>query len=48
MTDKQLRKLSRGELLELLLAQTRESEQLRRELEETKRKLEWQSLFQTK
>lgn len=40
MTDKQLRKLSRGELLELLLAQTRESEQLRRELEETKRKLE--------
>lgn len=40
MTKKELKKLSRAELLELLLVQTREVERLREELEETKRLLE--------
>lgn len=44
MTDKELRKLNRAELLELLLAQSKESEQLRRELEEVKRQLESRQL----
>lgn len=39
MTDKELRRLSRTELLELLLTQSRESERLRRELEEVKQQL---------
>lgn len=34
MTDKELRKLSRAELLELLLIQTRETERLRAQLQE--------------
>jgi len=34
MTDKELKKLNRAELLELLLAQTRENELLQQKLEE--------------
>lgn len=40
MTDKQLRKLSRRELLEMLVIQTRKVEALEKQLEETNRKLE--------
>lgn len=40
MTDKELRKLSRSELLEMLLIQSREVERLKNELEEANRKLE--------
>ena len=40
MTDKQLRKLSRGDLLELLLIQTKENERLRAELEQANAQLE--------
>lgn len=40
MTDKDLKKLTRMELLELLLEQTKENEQLRRELAEAKTALE--------
>lgn len=40
MTDKELRRLSRMELIGLLLEQTRESERLRQELEQTKALLE--------
>lgn len=40
MTDKELRKLSRAELLEMLLIQTKEVERLREELEEAKSRLE--------
>lgn len=36
MTDKELKKLSRLELLELLLAESRENERLRAELEQIK------------
>ena len=36
MTDKELKKLSRLELLELLLVETRENERLREELEKAK------------
>ena len=39
MTDKELKRLSRAELLELLLMQTRESEQLKMQLEEARREL---------
>lgn len=39
MTEKQLKKLSRRELLEMLVVQTRKVEQLERQLEETNRKL---------
>ena len=39
MTDKELRRLSRGELLEMLLAQTRENQRLREELERTQAEL---------
>lgn len=39
MADKGLKSLSRSELLELLLAQTRENEQLRRDLLETRQQL---------
>ena len=34
MTEKELRRLSRAELLEMLLAQTEENRQLKRELQE--------------
>lgn len=40
MTDKQLRKLKRAELLELLVEQAAEMEQLRGELEAARRELE--------
>lgn len=39
MTDKELRKLSRADLLEILLEQGKETEQLRAELEEAQAKL---------
>ncbi len=40
MTDKELRKLSRSELLEMLLIQSKEVERLKGELKEANRKLE--------
>ena len=40
MTDKELKRLSRTELLELLLQQTRERERLEKELEEARQMLE--------
>lgn len=40
MTEKQLKKLSRRELLEMLVVQTRKVEQLERQLEEANRKLD--------
>lgn len=40
MTEKELKRLSRSELLELLLIQTRERELLEEKLEEAERKLE--------
>lgn len=40
MTEKELRRLRRADLLELLLEQSRENERLRRELEEARAKLE--------
>lgn len=40
MTEKELLKLKRSELLEIMLAQSREIDSLREELAETKRKLE--------
>jgi len=40
MTDKQLKKLSRAELLEMLLMQTNEVKRLTEELEQTKKQLE--------
>ena len=39
MTDKELRRLSRGELLEMLLAQMEENEKLNRQLREAKAQL---------
>lgn len=40
MTDKELRRLSRAELLEMLLAQTDENERLRKRLVEVERSLD--------
>lgn len=40
MTDKELKRLSRAELLELLLVQTKEVERLRKELKQTRLQLE--------
>ena len=40
MTDKELRRLSRAELLEMLLAQTEENERLRKRLVEVERSLD--------
>jgi hypothetical protein len=40
MTDKELRKLSRAELLQLLVAQGKELEQVKMELDEAKKQLE--------
>lgn len=39
MTDRELRKLSRADLLELLLKETQENEKLRAQLEEANKKL---------
>lgn len=44
MTDKELKRLKRVDLLELLLAQSRENDHLRAELEETRRKLDAKEL----
>lgn len=44
MTEKELKKLNRSELLELLLEQCRRNEQLEQELEETKKQLESKQL----
>lgn len=40
MTEKELLKLKRSEMLEIMLAQSREIDKLRKELEETKAQLE--------
>lgn len=40
MTDKELKRLSRAELLELLLEQVEENERLHKEIEELKNQLE--------
>lgn len=40
MTEKELLKLKRSEILEIMLAQSREIDKLRKELEETKSQLE--------
>lgn len=40
MTDKELRRLSRAELLEMLLAQTEENDRLRKRLAEVERALD--------
>ena len=39
MTDKELRKLKRGQLIELLLAESEEIDRLRKQLSETEEKL---------
>ena len=44
MTDKELKKLKRAELLQLLLTQSREIDRLRNELDEANKKLEDRSL----
>lgn len=44
MTDKELRKLSRRQLIEMLLLQSREMEELRRKLEKAEKKLESREL----
>ena len=44
MTDRELRKLGRRDLLELLVAQGREQESLKKELEEARAKLEERDL----
>ena len=40
MTDKELRKLKRGELLEMLLEQSRENDELKKQLSDMQKKLE--------
>lgn len=45
MTDKELRKLSRRELLEMLILQTRKVESLEKQLEEANRKLQDRQLL---
>ena len=40
MTDKELKKLKRIELLEMLIEQSKENEELKRQLEEANKKLE--------
>ena len=44
MTDKELRKLTRSELLELMLEQRREIDRLQEELEETREALQERNL----
>ena len=46
MTDKELHKLSRKELLEMLLAQTQENEKLKEELRRAQRQLSDRRLLQ--
>lgn len=45
MTDKELQKLNRRELLEMLIVQTKEVERLQAELDETREKLESRDLM---
>lgn len=45
MTDKELKKLSRMELVEMLLILTRENEQLTQQLEQTRQQLESRTLL---
>lgn len=45
MTDKELNRLKRVDLLELLIAQSRENDRLRAELEEARSKLEAKELL---
>ena len=44
MTDKELKRLSRGELLEMLIAQARENEKLKQELEDAQAALQDRSI----
>ena len=44
MTEKELRRLSRAELLEMLLAQTEENRQLKRELQEAREALTYRKI----
>lgn len=44
MTERELKKLSRSDLLELLLVQTKENELLKKKLEETEKALEERQL----
>ena len=46
MTEKELRRLSRTDLLEMLLEQSKEVQRLQQELEETKQKLEDRRLLE--
>ena len=46
MTEKELRRLSRTDLLEMLLEQSKEVQRLQQELEETKQKLEERRLME--
>lgn len=48
MTDKELQKLNRRELLEMLIEQTKEVDRLQQELEETKARLESRDLMVNK
>ena len=48
MTEKELKKLNRYQLLELIILQTEEMEKLKKELEETKAKLETQQIMMEK
>lgn len=48
MTDRELRRLSRAELLELLLAEMEENEDLRRRLQEAEQKLADRALIMNK
>lgn len=47
MTDKELKRLSRGELLEMLIHQTRKNEALAKQLEKAKEELEEKRLLVT-
>ena len=45
MTEKELKKLNRYQLLELIIIQTEEMDKMKQELEETKAKLEKQQIM---
>ena len=47
MTEKELKKLNRYQLLELIIIQTEEMDKMKQELEETKAKLEKQQIMLT-
>lgn len=48
MTEKELKKLNRYQLLELIIMQTEEMEKLKKELEDTKAKLEQKQILLSK